>query len=122
MTICRAIPASFLLALANAQQTQAVPWIEQLADATPAVRAAARDALLALGVDAVAPLSAKLAQLTFPQRPASTGSRTGAGATPVLDRDGNHRSRRARNGRSTTNAIATPTSTAPTRYTNTATP
>ena len=64
MTICHAIPVSFLLALANAQQAQAEPWIEQLADAAPAVRAAARDALLALGVDAVAPLSAKLTQLT----------------------------------------------------------
>ncbi|MCU0862338.1 MAG: hypothetical protein MUC36_00980 [Planctomycetes bacterium] len=63
MTTSRAIPVSFLLALANAQQTPADPWIAQLTDSTPAARAAARDALLALGADAVAPLSAKLAQL-----------------------------------------------------------
>jgi hypothetical protein len=69
MTTCCAIPVSFLLALANAQQTQAEPWISQRNDPAPAVRAAARKALLALGADAVAPVGEA--------HPAGTRSRIG---------------------------------------------
>ncbi|MFO0452321.1 MAG: hypothetical protein ACK52I_27310 [Pseudomonadota bacterium] len=51
------------------------------------------------------------------QQPANTGSCAATADATTLEHDGIQRSRRARNVRSTTASITSPTTTEPTRYT-----